>query len=65
MLDHCLSFEENVRVVFNKLDKTIGLFGKLQCLISRFTLFMIRMKIYTKTLRIHTFTMPSCTVPQE
>ena len=36
ILDNRLSFEEHLRLVFSKMNRTIGLLRKLQCLIPRF-----------------------------
>ena len=41
ILDNRLSFEEHLRLVFNKISKPIGLLCKLQCVIPRSTLLTI------------------------
>ena len=41
ILDNCLSFEEHLRLVFSKINRTIGLSCKLQCLIPRSALLTI------------------------
>ena len=41
ILDNLLSFEEHLRLVFSKMNRTIGLLRKLQCLIPRFALLTI------------------------
>ena len=58
ILDNRLSFEEHLRLVFGKTNKTIGLLRKLQCLISRFlisvsvSLFTIYIKLLSDLLLI-------------
>ena len=41
ILDNRLSFEEHLRLVFSKINRTIGLLRKLQCLIPRSALLTI------------------------
>ena len=49
ILDNRLSFEENLRLVFNKISKTIGMLRKLQCIIPRSTLLIM----YKTFVRFH------------
>ena len=41
ILDNCLSFEEHLRLIFDKINRTIGLLRKLQCFIPRSALLTI------------------------
>ena len=41
ILENCLTFEEHLRLVFSKINRTIGLLCKLQCLIPRSALLTI------------------------
>ena len=49
ILDNCLSFEEHLRPVFSKTNRTIGLLRKLQSLILRSEPFTI----YKTFVRLH------------
>ena len=45
VLDNRLSFEEHLRLVFNKINKTKGLLRKVQCVIPRSTLLIMHESI--------------------
>ena len=49
ILDNRLSFEEHLRLVFSKINKTINLLHKLQCFIAKSEL----LSIYKTFLRSH------------
>ena len=49
ILENCLTFEEHLRLVFSKINRTIGLLCKLQCLIPRSAL----LTIYKTFVRLH------------
>ena len=49
ILDNRLSFEEHLKLVFNKINKTIGLLRSFQCVIPRSAL----LNIYTTLVRFH------------
>ena len=66
ILHNCLSFEEHLRLVFGKINRTIGLLRKRQCLIPRSAPLLlyktivrphlIMVKLYMKKLIIHPLT---------
>ena len=55
ILENCLTFEEHLRLVFSKINRTIGLLRKLQCLIPRYylLLYISLLTIYKTFVRLH------------